>query len=65
MIRRPLKRQEVINAIERKGEGKIPLVWHKWWGDGLEEKYGSALTEMAKDFPDDILSVIYQAPEKM
>ena len=37
------------------------MVWHKWW-DGLEEKYGSALTEMAKDFPDDILSVIYQAP---
>ncbi|MGI5851745.1 MAG: uroporphyrinogen decarboxylase family protein [Caldicoprobacterales bacterium] len=62
MIRGPLKRQEVIGAIERKGEGKIPLVWHKWWGDGLEEKYGSDLTEMAKDFPDDILSVIYQAP---
>ena len=62
LIREPLTRQEVIDAIERKGCGKIPLVFHKWWGMGLEEKYGRALDEVASRIPDDIFEVFYTDP---
>jgi len=62
MVRQPLTKQEVIDAIERKGGSKIPLVFHKWWGTGLEDKYGSKLTEMASKYPDDIFSVFYNCP---
>jgi uroporphyrinogen decarboxylase len=62
MIREPLTKEDVVKAIERKGGSKIPLAFHKWWGNGLEAKYGSALTEMAADFPDDIFTVFYDTP---
>lgn len=62
MVREPLTREEVIKAIERKGGSKVPLVFHKWWGQGLREKYGTALTEMAAKYPDDILAVFYTNP---
>ena len=62
MIREPLTREDVINAIERKGGSKIPLVMHKWWGSGLKDKYGSALDEMAKKYPDDIFTAWYNTP---
>lgn len=62
MVRQPLSKQEVINAIERKGGDKIPLVFHKWWGTGLEEKYGDKLNELASKYPDDIFSIFYNAP---
>ena len=55
-IREALTREEVIQAIERKGGSKIPLVLHKWWGQGLYKKYGKALDEMAADYPDDIFT---------
>jgi uroporphyrinogen decarboxylase len=62
MIRQPLSREEVIKAIERKGGSKIPLVMHKWWGDGLERKYGEALYKMGERFPEDIYTSWYVTP---
>ena len=62
MIREPLTREDVISAIERKGGSKIPLVMHKWWGEGLEEKYGVELNEMAKNYPDDIFTAWHNEP---
>lgn len=62
MLREPLSRDEVISAIERTGCGKIPLVFHKWWGNGLREKYGNALDRIAEPYPDDIFAVFYRSP---
>ncbi len=62
MIREPLSKEEVIKAIERKGGSKIPLVLHKWWGQGLEEKYGEQLKIMASKYPDDIYFALYLQP---
>jgi len=39
----PLPREEVIKALERKSPSRVPLVWAKWWGEGLEEQYGEQL----------------------
>ena len=64
MIRKPLTRDQVIQAIERKGSNQSPVVFHKWWGTGLEEKYGDALSNMAANYPDDIITVWYQEPGK-
>ena len=61
-IREALTREEVIQAIERKGGSKIPLVLHKWWGQGLYKKYGKALDEMAADYPDDIFTAWHVTP---
>ena len=62
MVREPMSREEVIRAIERKGCSRIPLVFHKWWGNGLEDKYGAGLEEMAARFPEDIFAVFYNEP---
>lgn len=62
MIREPLSREDVVKAIERKGGSRLPLVFHKWWGDGLVEKYGAKLEELDKKYPDDIFSVFYTTP---
>jgi uroporphyrinogen decarboxylase len=62
MIREPLSKQEVIKAIERKNGSKVPLVFYKWWGNGLEAKYGPGLSKMASNYPDDIFAAFYQAP---
>lgn len=62
MVRETLTREEVINVIERKGGNKIPLVFHKWWGGGLEDKYGKKLNEMASNFPNDIFEIFYTDP---
>lgn len=62
MVREPLTREQVIQAIERKSNEHIPVVFHKWWGVGLEAKYGIALNDMAKEFPEDIITVWYQEP---
>ncbi len=61
-IRKLLTKQEVIDAVERKGGAKIPLVFHKWWGNGLEEKLGPELTEMAEKYPEDVFCGWYQEP---
>lgn len=63
MVREPLTREEVIKAIERKGGSKIPLVFHKWWGEGLRERYGEEkLNELASHYPDDIFAIFYNYP---
>jgi uroporphyrinogen decarboxylase len=62
MIRKPLSREEVINVIERKGCSRIPLVMHKWWGQGLTAKYGEALKPLEENFPDDIYTSWYHTP---
>lgn len=61
-IRGALSRQEVVNAIERRGCKAIPAYMHKFWGIGLKEKYGSDLVKMAEKYPDDICSVFYTEP---
>ncbi len=62
MVREPMTREEVIKVIERKGCGKIPLVFHKWWGKGLKEKYGEPLDKMAEQYPEDLFAVFYTCP---
>lgn len=48
----PLPRDEVVNAIERRGPRRIPLVMAHWWGEGLWEQYGERLREFDR-FPND------------
>lgn len=62
MVRKSLTREEVINAIERKGSSKIPVVFYKWWGNGLEGKLGPQLNAMAEQYPDDIFTAWYNEP---
>ena len=62
MVRKPFTREQVKKVIRRECGGIVPLVQHKWWGDGLEEALGSALEEMAAPFPDDVVVAFYQAP---
>lgn len=62
MIREPLSREEVIKAIERKNCCKVPLVMHKWWGQGLQAKYGDALKSLEERFPEDIYTAWYLTP---
>ncbi|MGE5557274.1 MAG: uroporphyrinogen decarboxylase family protein [Bacillota bacterium] len=49
----PLPKGEVIKAVERKNPSRIPLVRAKWWGEGLEEQYGSRLGGLDK-YPEDV-----------
>ena len=62
LMREPLSRDDVIKAIERTGGKNMPLIFHKWWGVGLEDKYEPKLSEMASKYPDDIFAVFYTAP---
>lgn len=61
-VRKALTRQEVCDAIERKGCPRIPAYMHKFWGIGLEDKYGQALQDLAAHYPDDICDVFYMEP---
>ncbi len=47
-----LPKAEVIAALERTGPARIPLVRTKWWGEGLEERYGDELAQFDK-YPED------------
>lgn len=49
----PLPREEVIKAVECNSPSRIPLVRAKWWGEGLEEQYGTRLDEL-KRYPEDV-----------
>ncbi len=62
MYRGPLAKEDVRKAVERDYPSATPLVFHKWWGEGLGAKYGNALNEMAKPFPDDILFTRVRLP---
>ena len=61
-MRTVLTRQEVCDAIERKGCRGVPAYMHKFWGVGLEEKYGNDLYELADRYPDDVCAVFYMEP---
>ena len=61
-IRDALTRQQVIDAIERRGCAAPPAYMHTFWGVGLEEKYGTALRTLAACYPDDICDVFYLEP---
>lgn len=54
IVWRPLSRNEVIKAVERRNPIRIPMVQAKWWGEGLTEQYGERLHEFDR-FPEDIL----------
>ena len=49
---RPLCRDEVIKAVERRKPRRIPLVRAKWWGEGLHDQYGERLKELDR-YPED------------
>lgn len=49
---KPLPREEVIKAVERRGPARIPLVLARWWGEGLVDQYGDRLRELER-FPED------------
>jgi hypothetical protein len=57
-----LSKEEVVRVIERKGEMKIPAVFCKWWGSGTYKKYGAALDELEREYPDDVLTLWHTVP---
>ena len=61
-MRKPYTKQQVIDVIEGRDTRRVPLVFHKWWGMGLEEKYGERLKVMAEKFPEDLLTCFYTPP---
>lgn len=48
----PLPREEVIKAVERRGPARIPMVFARWWGEGLVEQYGERLHALER-YPED------------
>jgi len=48
-----LQREEVIKAVERKNPSRIPLVFARWWGEGLSDQYGDRLKEFER-YPEDV-----------
>ena len=49
-----LPRAEVQKAVERKGPSRVPIVLGKWWGEGLNERYGDRLQAFSR-YPDDVM----------
>ncbi|MBI5648439.1 MAG: hypothetical protein HY962_16030 [Ignavibacteriae bacterium] len=49
---RPLPREEVVKAVERRSPARIPLVQAKWWGEGFVDVHGDALRRF-ESYPDD------------
>ena len=62
MIREPYTKEIVRAVIERQGSDAIPLAFHKWWGEGTPEKYGSQLDDISADVPEDVPAVSYLTP---
>ena len=48
----PLPREDVIKALERKNPPRIPLIFAKWWGEGLAELHGHQLARFDR-YPED------------
>ena len=59
MFREPLTREETIKAIKFKKPSAIPLVFHKWEGSGLLQKYGEKLKKTEAKYPDDVLVAFF------
>ena len=57
----PLKKEEVINAVEGRHPSRIPLVRAKWWGEGLHGQYGDQLKAMEK-YPEDVVQLFMPNP---
>lgn len=53
----PLSKSQVVAAIERRSPDRIPLIANKWWGEGLKEEYGDALTGFDR-YPEDAVRVL-------
>lgn len=49
----PLPREEVIKAVEGRRPRRVPVIRAKWWGEGLEEQYGSRLNHFQR-YPEDV-----------
>ncbi len=62
MIRDPYTKEIVRSIVERRGGEAIPLTFHKWWGEGTNEKYGRLLDDISFDIPEDALPVTYLTP---
>lgn len=60
--RKPLSREQVIRVLARENSQDIPVVFHTWWGQGLDDKYGTALAALESDFPADIFTSFYLDP---
>jgi len=52
----PLPCAEVIKAVERRKPLRIPLVFAKWWGEGLGDQYGERLKEFDR-IPEDVCCI--------
>lgn len=61
-MRNALSKEEVKQAVERSGKGRVPVMLAKWWGEGLYERYESALDELDRIYPDDVCMLWYQDP---
>lgn len=63
----PLHRDDILKAIERKNPPRIPLIFAKWWGEGLSEQYGERLKELDR-YPEDVAWLWLEnpvSPERM
>ncbi len=55
---KPLDRETVVGAVERRSPGAVPTCLCCWWGEGLAEQHGeAALEELAGRYPDDVARV--------
>jgi hypothetical protein len=50
----PLPREEVIKAIERRNPVRVPLIFARWWGEGLWDHFGDRLLEFER-YPDETM----------
>lgn len=62
MLREPYPKEIVRAVVERRGDGCVPLTFHKWWGEGTYAKYGTQLDALGSDIPDDVPAVSYVTP---
>lgn len=53
----PLPRAEVVKAIERRHPARIPLVFARWWGEGLVDQYGERLLPL-ETYPEDAVTTL-------
>jgi uroporphyrinogen decarboxylase len=57
----PLSRDEVVAAVEGGNPSRVPLVRAKWWGEGLVEQYGDALSRFDR-IPEDVVQLLMPNP---
>lgn len=57
----PLRREEVVAAVEGAGPPRIPLVRARWWGEGLLEEYGEELARFDR-VPEDAVQLMMVNP---